>query len=100
MSRLDDIRKFYDLMDILRERLGGDLTLGQCHGRMKWPKRGVYVFFDKSQNRSDSGKGPRAIRIGTHALTEGSGSELWGRLSQHAGRVKTSSGNHRGSIFR
>jgi hypothetical protein len=40
------------------------------------------------------------VRVGTHALTEGSQSKLWGRLSQHRGQSRTGGGNHRGSIFR
>ena len=39
------------------------------------------------------------MRIGTHALNAGSGSSLWGRLSQHRGTAG-GGGNHRGSIFR
>ena len=49
--------------------------------------------------RSGSGDGRRVVRIGTHALTEGSRSTLWGRLSQHRG-TEGGGGNHRGSIFR
>jgi hypothetical protein len=50
--------------------------------------------------RSDSGTGPRIVRVCTHALTEGSGTKLWNRLKQHRGQQKTGGGNHRGSIFR
>ena len=50
--------------------------------------------------RSDSGTGPRIVRVGTHALTEGSGTKLWSRLSPHGGQPKSGGGNHRGSIFR
>jgi hypothetical protein len=50
--------------------------------------------------RSDSGTGHRIVRVGTHALTKGSGTKLWSRLSQHRGQQKTGGGNHRGSIFR
>jgi hypothetical protein len=40
------------------------------------------------------------VRVGTHALKENGSTVLWARLSQHRGRVKSGSGNHRGSIFR
>ena len=43
------------------------------------------------------------MRVGTHALTVGSKSTLWNRLSTHRGTVGGSQiggGNHRGSIFR
>jgi hypothetical protein len=40
------------------------------------------------------------VRVGTHALKEGSRSKLWKRLAQHRGQRKIGGGNHRGSIFR
>ncbi len=67
---------------------------------MNWPERGVYFFQEHGEVRSDSGSGPRIVRIGTHALKPGSRTTLWKRLSQHRGPVKTGFGNHRGSIFR
>jgi hypothetical protein len=60
----------------------------------------VYFFMEDGEVRSDSGTGPRIVRVGTHALMEGSGTKLWRRLSQHRGQQKTGGGNHRGSIFR
>ncbi len=66
---------------------------------MDWPRRGLYFFFEAGEMRSGSGEGRRVVRIGTHALTAGSRSTLWGRLSQHRG-VEGGGGNHRGSIFR
>ncbi len=100
MSRPDDLFRFYELIDNLRHRVGGLLTLHQCHGRLDWPKRGVYFFFEQDENRTDSGTGPRVVRVGTHALKEGSATTLWKRLSQHAGVKRSGAGNHRGSIFR
>lgn len=67
---------------------------------MNWPSRGVYFFFEQDENRLNTGEGPRVVRVGTHALTSGSRTKLWTRLSQHKGEVKTGGGNHRGSIFR
>ncbi|MDG4901409.1 MULTISPECIES: hypothetical protein [unclassified Mesorhizobium] len=66
---------------------------------MNWPRRGVYFFFEDGERRSDSGTGPRVVRVGTHALKPESKSKLWGRLSQHRGGG-SGGGNHRGSIFR
>jgi hypothetical protein len=63
---------------------------------MVWPKRGVYFFFETGESRSDSGSGPRVVRVGTHALREGSRAKLWTRLSQHQGTITTGGGNHRG----
>ena len=67
---------------------------------MDWPQRGVYFFFEPGESRGLSGAGDRVVRIGTHALTDGSRSTLWQRLSQHRGSAKNGGGNHRGSIFR
>ena len=40
------------------------------------------------------------VRVGTHALKDGSRTTLWKRLSQHQGVRRSGGGNHRGSIFR
>lgn len=71
-----------------------------CSGRQIWPQRGVYFFCENGEYRTDTGMGPRIVRVGTHALTNGSHTTLWTRLAQHKGVTKTGGGNHRGSIFR
>ena len=68
--------------------------------RMDWPQRGVYFFFEDGERRSDTGKGLRIVRIGTHALKQNAKTTLWTRLRQHRGSVKSGGGNHRGSVFR
>jgi hypothetical protein len=93
---------FYELMDELRDRCGGYRRLATCSSASGWPQRGVYFFFDDDEPRFD-GAGARVVRVGTHALTKGSKSSLWGRLSQHRGTDggrNPGGGNHRGSIFR
>lgn len=100
MSRQDDILRFYELLDSLAMRLGGPLRLSECHGRLGWPQRGVYFFFEAGETRCTNSKGGRIVRVGTHALKEGSATTLWNRLSQHRGAGRTDGGNHRGSIFR
>ena len=47
-----------------------------------------------------AGQVRRIVRVGTHALKTGSKAELWDRLKQHRGSVRSGGGNHRGSIFR
>lgn len=76
MSRLSDLRRFYELMGRLERKLGGLRYLVNCHGRMGWPVRGVYFFFEDGENRSDSGEGQKVVRVGTHALTSQSKSTL------------------------
>lgn len=99
-DRIDDTVRFYALLAHIRERTGGYRTLATCDGRMNWPRRGVYFFFEDGEERSTSGHGGRVVRIGTHALKPGSGTSLWNRLSQHRGNARSGTGNHRGSIFR
>jgi hypothetical protein len=98
-GRISDLRLFYSLLSSLQEHVGGPRRLAECSGQMLWPKRGVYFFMENGENRSDTGSGPRIVRVGTHALKPGSGTKLWTRLSQHRGQTSTGGGNHRGSIF-
>ncbi len=90
MDRLNDLRRFYDLLTALGKKLGGKRMLETCNGRLGWPKRGVYFFFEPGENRIHSGEGPRVVRVGTHALTSTSQTTLWNRLSQHQGTIKGS----------
>ena len=99
MSRLADLERFYALIDRLSSRLGGTRTLADLRGFHDWPPRGVYFFFEPGEVRHESGEGLRIVRVGTHALGDGSRSTLRQRLGQHRGG-NTGGGNHRGSIFR
>lgn len=99
LNRAVDLRKFYDLLTELDGRMGGARRLVECNGRMDWPTRGVYFFFEEGEVRTISGIGPRVVRVGTHALIATSRTTLWNRLSQHRGQ-SAGGGNHRGSIFR
>jgi len=99
-KRHADLVRFYTILTNLKAKIGDARKLASCSGGMDWPKRGVYFFFEQRENRSDTGNGPRVVRVGTHALKTGSGTKLWTRLSQHRGQSKTGGGNHRGSIFR
>lgn len=99
VDRIADTIRFYQLLDRIEERSGGARLLVECTGRIGWPQRGVYFFFERGERRSRSGSGGRVVRVGTHGLKVGSRSTLWGRLAQHAG-TRAGVGNHRGSIFR
>ena len=104
MSDLDrrrELDRFYELLDELEAATGGRRLLADCHGRMGWPDRGVYFFFEKGEVRADRAT-QRVVRVGTHALRP-SKSTLWKRLAQHRGTLGGTfpgGGNHRGSIFR
>ncbi|MGE0826046.1 MAG: hypothetical protein AB7G75_36840 [Candidatus Binatia bacterium] len=99
-SRLDDLVRFYRILNRLEARCGGRRTLATCTGKTPWPPRGVYFFMEAGEGRTDSGEGLRIVRVGTHALKRGSRTTLWTRLSQHGGQQRSGGGNHRGSIFR
>ena len=98
-DRLYDMVRFYDILDRLKQRVGGSRVLSGCDGRMNWPKRGVYFFFEEGEKRSGSGK-DRVVRVGTHAPNTGAKTTLWDRLSQHRGPAGRTGGNHRSSVFR
>lgn len=99
MPRLDDLNRFYDILKALRARVGDYRVLAHSSGRLFWPRRGVYFFFEEGEKRA-TGSGLRVVRVGTHALGENSKSTLWGRLRTHRGPADLSGGNHRGSVFR
>lgn len=102
MSRARDLDRLYSLLSRLEERVGGKRHLDNCTGRMNWPDRGVYFFFAPDETRDDD-EHLRITRVGTHAVTEGSGTTLWNRLRQHRGTLSgghPGGGNHRGSVFR
>jgi hypothetical protein len=98
-DRASDLRRLYRVLSAIEGQLGGTSKLSSCDGRMSWPKRGVYFLFEPGESRSDSGSGPRVVRVGTHALSATSSTTLWNRLSQHRGTAN-GGGNHRGSVFR
>ena len=101
MSRVDDLERFYELIDRQRRAVGGARLLSDCSKATGWPSYGVYFFFEDGERREAGG--PRIVRVGTHAVSVGSKTTLWNRLAAHRGTVGGSQdggGNHRGSIFR
>ena len=96
---IEHLQRFYDCLENLENRIGSSRTLSACSSRMAWPERGVYFFMEPGETRSDSGRGLRIVRVGTHALKPGAKSTLWQRLAQHRGTA-AGGGNHRTSIFR
>ena len=85
-THVHDQDRLYGILEYLRKRIG-ERKLKDCHGRMGWPNQGVYFFFEPAETRSD-GQTPRVVRIGTHAVSKGSRTTLWTRLSTHRGSVK------------
>lgn len=102
MSRREDLDRLYHLFQELEERVGGMERLRDCTGYMDWPDRGVYFFFTAGETRESTDQ-LRLTRVGTHAVSTGSGTSLWNRLRTHRGAKSGTyegGGNHRGSVFR
>jgi len=104
MTRLEAIIQFYDILSRVEKRVEQKRILAQCDGKMKWPHRGVYFFFEDGEERTTSGRELRVVRVGTHAIDgEKNKTTLWGRLRDHRGSLigqYAGGGNHRGSVFR
>lgn len=101
-DRRADLDRFYQLLARLEDTVSGKQRLADCDGYMDWPERGVYFFFAPREQRANSSQ-LRLTRVGTHAVSEGSGTKLWDRLRTHRGALSGSyegGGNHRGSVFR
>ncbi len=102
MSRRADLDRLYSLLAELEDQVGGKQHLRDCTGYMDWPDRGVYFFFAADERRDKSDQ-LQLTRIGTHAVSSGSGTSLWNRLRTHRGAnsgTYEGGGNHRGSVFR
>ena len=97
MNRSEMLNNFYCQLDAL-SAMNGFRRLSGCSSRSEWPKRGVYFFFEPGEERANS-TALRVVRVGTHAVSSGSKTTLWNRLSTHRGSL-SGTGNHRGSIFR
>jgi len=93
-KRPADLMRFYRLLDELQTLNGGPQRLATARADHAWPRRGVVWFFEKGENRTESGGGGRVVRVSTHALKPELNSALWERLSQDA------TGSHRLSVFR
>ena len=76
MKREADLNRLYDLFTDLEKRVDGKQRLGDCTGCMDWPDRGAYLVFAEDEDR-DTGDQARLTRIGTHAVSSGSGTSLW-----------------------
>jgi hypothetical protein len=100
MQKQSDLDSFYGLLTRVEDRIGGRRCLGDSNGRMLWPERGVYFFFEPGESRAPDSEAARVVRVGTHALTVKSRTTLWKRVNQHRGTLNPAGGNHRGSIFR
>lgn len=104
-NRMDTLKKkehledLYSLLERLRKGAVGPIKMKETHGRLDWPKKGVYFYFEPGECRDSDTERQRVVRVGTHAVSAGSSATLWNRLRTHRG-TENGSGNHRASIFR
>ena len=85
--------RFYDLLDELEEKIGGRRRLGDCRGRMDWPKRGIYFFFEPGEMRAVNPVSSRVVRVGASTA-------LRKRIEKHKGVETRRGGDRRSSVFR
>jgi hypothetical protein len=101
MPRNEDLDEFYNILETLEQKIGGKKLLSETHGKMPWPQRGIYFFFENRELRENGSM--RVVHVGAHGTQEGSQSTLWERLRQHRGNTtgnRKGGGNHRGSTLR
>jgi hypothetical protein len=98
MSTFDDLERFYSILARIADTPGQGRPLRELPSRSLLPERGVYFFLELGEHRSAEPKVSRVVRVGTHAVSCGSKSNLCGRLKAHLG-TRSGGGNHRGSIF-
>ena len=78
-TRLEDVKRFYEILGILERKVGERRILAKCSRsslRRCWPTGGVYFFMENGENQSESGEDLRVVRIGLSGA-------LWHRLNRH-----------------
>lgn len=95
----DHLDRFYSLLARLSAAPGQGRPLCEISRYPSLPERGVYFFQEPGEYRAEKPNVLRIVRVGTHAVSAGAKSTLYGRLKAHLG-TQTRGGNHRGSIFR
>ncbi len=98
-NSIQDLEQFYSLIARLAEAPWQAKPLRELPANSAFPKRGVYFFMEPGEYRALQPEVLRVVRVGTHAVSNGSKSTLRARLKQHFG-TRGGGGNHRGSIFR
>lgn len=98
-ERIKALDRLYDMLFLYENKMGGIFQFKELGNDKLIPKRGVYIFFSENEKRLFSTKFNRIVRVGTHAVSQGSKSTLYNRLKTHKGKSNFD-GNHRSSIFR
>ena len=101
MSRLEDMQRFYDILDKLEQKIEGARSLADPDWKIGLPERGVYFFFEPGEIRTNMSGDLRVVRVGIGPRDDNAKSAtLAGRLSNHKGNEGDEGGNHRGLVFR
>jgi hypothetical protein len=90
-----ELRRLERLLLRLSRAQAGGRRLADCNGRLLWPERGLYFVTEPVA----TGGRWMVTRVGTHAVSVGSRTSLWNRISTHRG-PSHGGGSHRSSIFR
>tara|TARA_R110002049_G_scaffold198475_5_gene368491 strand:+ start:1413 stop:2672 length:1260 start_codon:yes stop_codon:yes gene_type:complete len=99
-TKLAQMDRFYALLArVVALNSGATRKLSEQTARTVRHERGIYFFFEDGEMRMTSPFEQRVVRIGTHAVSNGSKATLWNRLRTHRGGGD-GLGNHRSSIFR
>jgi hypothetical protein len=99
-ARLAHMDRFYALLTrVIALNISPSHKLSKQTTASVRHKRGIYFFFEDGESRMTSPFQSRVVRVGTHAVSQGSKATLWNRLRTHRGGAD-GRGNHRGSIFR
>lgn len=99
-TRLAWMDRFYELLfRVVALNSNAHRKLSQQTASSVAYERGLYFFFEDGEQRMTSPFQQRVVRVGTHAVSQGSKATLWNRLRTHRGG-SNGLGNHRGSIFR
>jgi len=59
VNRSRDIVRLYELLAEVNQRRGAPLCLRACDGRMSWPNRGVFFFFERERRAAAAQRGQR-----------------------------------------
>ena len=101
MSRLEDLQRFYEILDKLEQKIGRTRSLADPNWRKDLPERGVYFFFEPGEERSHTDEGPRVVRVGIGPKKDSAKvATLSTRLGKHKGNKGDEGGHHRSSVFR
>jgi hypothetical protein len=90
------LEELYGALALAEYDQGGLLRM-DSHAEL--PSKGVYFFFEAGEKRGGR-RDARVVRVGTHAVSQGSKSTLAQRLRAHRGVATTGGGSHRSSVFR